>query len=151
MIRLATALALVVALSGACGDGDKEPETAPGPSTSSPDSTSVSASASETQSLAPLMTLREVCPEVEAALPGGMIPKRGPMNTFVGQLNHLQSTGDVEAQNALELLLPASSELQQVIALSGTGSLLTDTLSAWIDAISAFAKRCKAAGSSALQ
>lgn len=151
MIRSAIALALMVALTGACGDGDSEPESAPSPSTSSTDSASVSPSASESQSLAPLMTLREVCPEVEAALPGGAIPERGPMNTFVGQVNHLQSSSDVEAQNALELLLPASTELQRVIALSGTGSLLMDSLSAWLDAISAFAKRCKAAGSSALQ
>lgn len=58
---------------------------------------------------------------------------------------------DLEAHNALDILVEPTQKLQSAVLFEATGNELLDPLTAWIDSISAFAKRCKAAGSSALQ
>lgn len=97
------------------------------------------------------ITLADACPEVEAVLPNGFIPGFGKMSTYVDRLNELADEGDTETQNALELLTPAATDLMLAVARNATGSDLTEPLGAHLDGLSAFAKRCKAAGSSALQ
>lgn len=94
------------------------------------------------------LTLVDVCPQVEAALPGGMLPSKGRWIDFVADLTNLSLRSDRETQNALELVS------RPVIASLGKKRSGIEALDAAdrIDAgLNAFAERCKAAGSTALQ
>jgi hypothetical protein len=115
------------------------------PADASPTSTSASTPTPEP------VTLRETCPEIEAALPGGYLPEADRIATFLGDLASLQEQGDTETKNAIELLRPATATYHDAVATDAPAGDMLDAHSAWLDAISAVAERCKAAGSSALQ
>lgn len=96
-------------------------------------------------------SLRETCPDIEAALPGGYMPEAPKMADFLGELASLEEQGDTETKNAIELLRPATAEFHDAIATDAPPADKLDAHSAWLDAISAVADRCAAVGSSALQ
>lgn len=137
--------AALIVLTG-CGSDDSGGSVGP----TDPQTVVVTEMATPTPA-APEMTLKEICPQVEAALPGGMIPTAPKLQAFISSLQTQLEQGDVEAQNAIPLLFGPTQDLYAVIAAGGQGSDLTDALGPYIDGISAFANRCKAAGSSALQ
>jgi hypothetical protein len=143
---LVVALLAVAALSGCGSDSDSTAK----PAAKSASSTPTAPSATPTTE-APVVTLREICPQVESALPGGMIPKYMAMSAFYDTLGTLRDSGDLEAQNALDLLIGPTGDLETEIQYDSRGEPLNSAMSAWLDGISAFADRCKAAGSSALQ
>ena len=120
-------IALLLPLA-ACGS---EPEVAAQPEASSP------APATE-----PRQGLVEICPEVEAALPGSL-GEESERQEFLTFLATTREAGDVEAQNALDLLIERVEEYPNLD--------IFDARAGYRDGISAFATRCAAAGSSALQ
>lgn len=133
--RMVVAVGAVLLLAG-CGGGSG--------------SASVGAAAT---SKAPAETLRQVCPQVERALdPYEFGPvKQSEIHRFQLDVLHLQSHADLEASNALRLLVQANG---QALAVYSDGQTLLPGAEAAgdvLDGIDAFAKRCKAAGSSALQ
>lgn len=102
------------------------------------------------------MTLKEICPQVEAALPSDYLPEADQLKTFAGALQALSLGGDLEAQNAIPLLLQPTEDYYEVVTTGKQhGAAALDKLFAadqeFLRGIDAFAKRCKAVGSSALQ
>lgn len=117
-----------------------------------PESTGTTSTSTSTSTPTPEpVTLRETCPEIEAALPGGYLPKADRMATFLGDLASLQEQGDTETKNAIDLLRPATATYHDSVATDAPIGDQLDAHIAWLDAISAVADRCEAAGSSALQ
>ncbi|GAB6983546.1 hypothetical protein JCM10369A_00700 [Nocardioides pyridinolyticus] len=95
------------------------------------------------------LTLKDICPKVESALPGEMQPKPAALERFAAQLNDLREQGDREAQDALDLLItPTEVYLDQA---SAQDPELPNANLAWLVGIDELAERCEAAGSSALQ
>lgn len=133
--------ALMVCLLGSGCSGDAEPKSA-----KAVEETTSSATAEVEP-----MAMTDVCPEVEAALPSAYIPGVSKMIDYVDRLNELAEQGDTETQNALELLIPQAEDLRDAVIADARGSELLDPLRAHLDGVTAFADRCKAAGSSALQ
>lgn len=129
-------------LAGCGGGSDDAPDTTAPPAEAS----------SETTSEAPAMTMIDVCPEVEAALPeaDGLLPDPQDVLAFERTLNELRAKSDTETQNALDLFTAGTTELLDASSGGDAGAIL-DARGAWRDAIGGFADRCKAAGSSALQ
>lgn len=129
-------LALVAsALAGGCSttDGD-QPAAKP---------------SSATSSAAAAMTLKDICPQVEAALPAGTYPSAAKLQRFAVQIAHLSAGGDHEAQTALALLgHPTDVYLRAERAKDPS---VFDAHQGWLDGLDALARRCKAAGSTALQ
>jgi hypothetical protein len=135
LLRLGVMLAAVPLLVACAGGSDVEP-------TSSPDSSSSAAA----------LTMTEVCPEVEAALPGGMLPSRGQLSRFRATLGQLAAKSDLETQNAIEVLTAGADAMSKAYGLhDGDPSAMVDGSRAWDAGISQFADRCGAVGSSALQ
>jgi hypothetical protein len=134
-----------IALSG-CADSDSTPDAA------TPRESSVTASSSltpEPSGPAPTSepaTLRETCPQVEAALPSDSYARGPRWAQYLAELTMLYSAGDLETQNALDVLIPAIQDL----ALSDSSTYL-DAHIEMLHALDTMAERCKAAGSSALQ
>lgn len=133
---------LLTSCGGGSGPGPASEASKPSPSPSS---------TPEPELEPELVSMLQACPEVEAVLPNGFIPGFGKMSTYVDRLNELDELGDTETQNALGLLIPAATELMLAVARDARGSELTDPIGAHLDGLSAFANRCAASGSSALQ
>lgn len=134
------AAAVLAAAAGGCSSTEKTPEEKP----------SSSPSSSSTPTPQP-RTLRETCPDIEAALPNGYLPKADRMATFLGELADLEERGDTETKNAIELLRPATAEYHDAVATDAPATDVLEAHMAWLGAISAVADRCKTVGSSALQ
>lgn len=126
MMRLAAALVTAALLVAGCSSDDTSPS----------DSTSAA------------VTLHDSCPQVEAALPEGMLPSAAKWETFATELNDLASNGDTETQNALASLQDAVNDLA---ADPPAGPKYLDAHGALLTALDNLAARCKAVGSSALQ
>lgn len=121
--------ALPLLLCAACGTDDGEPSS--------------TASSQE-----PATSLRESCANVEAALPGGLVPPARRWRQYATELDAIAETGDTETKNALEGLQRAVDELA---ADPAAGLPLLDAREALHGALDNLAGRCKAVGSSALQ
>lgn len=127
-------VALSVLLTAGCGGGGAG------------DASSKRLAASPT---VPAMTLKEVCPQVEQALPQAMLPSAVRLGTFSDRLTELTDKGDLEAKNALGLLQAATVKFE--VVADEQGQPLVEGSQGFVSAIRDFAKRCKAVGSSALQ
>ena len=135
---VAVSVAVLALALGACGSGEDEAaESAQAPS-----------SAASSSSAAPALTLREACPEVEAAMPGGMLPPASRWEQFSADLDALAEQGDTETQNALAGLQDSAEVLASDPA---NGSPLVDATQAYLTSLDNFADRCRAVGSSALR
>jgi hypothetical protein len=128
----ATALLLVSACGGTVEEASSEP---------------ASAITSAGPSLQPA-SLREACPEVEAAMPEGVIPSAARWQKFSVELDELAVAGDVETKNALENLEEAVDRLAED---PPAGQAYLEAHQALLDAIINLADRCEAVGSSALR
>ena len=95
------------------------------------------------------MSLKDMCSEVESALPADMRPKPAALDRFAEQLNDLNEQGDSEAQEALSVLITPTAAYTDLA--DAEDSELANANLAWLVGIDDFAQRCKAAGSSALQ
>ncbi|MCW2779714.1 MAG: hypothetical protein JWR35_163 [Marmoricola sp.] len=94
-----------------------------------------------------LTTLRETCPQLEAALPSGFPTDQETLN-FTRRLVALSTAGDTETRNAIRLLGDAVAGLVEAPD-SGLGYI--EANQKYLSAIGDFAGRCKTVGSSALQ
>lgn len=137
-MRILTLL-LVSSLFTACGGTtQKDDDAAP-------------QSASPTATASPALTMSEVCPQVETLL-GGVSDLADGSQEFADSayrfvntdIAELKIRADEESRNALALFDQFEDKL-----LKGGTALELD--GAFLDAVDAFANRCKAAGSSALQ
>lgn len=133
----ATLALAALALAGCQGGGSAGGKESPEPSSPT------------TSSSAPVATLKDTCPLVEQALPKAYLPTAAKLTSFSDRLEELAAQGDAETQNAIELLAAPTRDYIEVADQSG--GPLADAMLAFLNGISAFAKRCKAAGSSALQ
>lgn len=128
----AVAVALTWALAGCDGGGGASPKE----SSSSP--------AAEGMIV--------VCPKVEAAIPSNMgVPSLEQLNRLHEALVQIQTSADLEASNAVGLLIFG---VEQGIDAYTDGATTMPALAAsraLLDGLDAIAGRCKAAGSSALQ
>jgi hypothetical protein len=153
-MRLNTGLALgclLVALStSACGGGD-DSSTEPG----SPPTTAEASSSTPTPTPTPTPaaeTLVQICPEVEAALPRDlMVPDQPQLSQIRTAMLGIQQHADLEAQNALQLFLDGIAQAQDAYRDTTDPLPAVSASQAFDDGLSAFADRCKAAGSTALQ
>lgn len=107
----------------------------------------------ETTTAQPELNMMDVCPAVEDALPGRFADTARPpkLEVLRADLVELHDQSDLESQNALDLMIGA---VDQALGAYEDPEALLPTLDAsgyMLDGISAFATRCKAAGSSALQ
>jgi sulfite reductase alpha subunit-like flavoprotein len=127
--RCAVAATLAFALA-ACGETDA-PE-AP-------------ASEQSPSSAATPVGLREICPRVEADLPG-LKASGEAWRDFNASLGAVFETADLEAQNALRLLAPGTKAMQRLAEKGGIPVGAEMTLN---DSLQDFGARCRTAGSSA--
>lgn len=118
------ALVLLLSLAACGGDGEAS-----------------SAEPSETESVAPA-TLKETCPQVEAAIGKDWDVARD-------EVQALSDAGDLETQQAVERVIAALTTLAERKNL--TGMALLDARAAIRDSLSGLADRCNAVGSSSLQ
>lgn len=137
LIKTAAAVAMVLALAG-CGGSDSTGSAEPKPSASLSSTTAAPAAA----------TLKDTCPQVEAAI-DGMDFDSDPADLAAAEQTvlALSAAGDVETQNALEPVLTALRKSQTATQ----GETSADAFDAWTDAGRTIGDRCKAAGSSAFQ
>lgn len=127
-------LALFVALT-ACSDDSKD-QGAGEPAASS----SVKGLASA--------TLKDTCPQLEAAISGiDIVSPPGKITAAQGAVQELSDRGDTETQNALTNVVVALGQLRT--AEQGQGSL--DARNSMRAALDNLADRCAAVGSSAMQ
>ena len=84
-------------------------------------------------------TLKATCPQVEAALPNDSY-SRSAMFELADRLRDLRNVGDVETQNAIDILRRPTSE----VANASGGLDLVEAHAAWLRALDNFALRCKA-------
>lgn len=130
---------LLAATLGACG-GDAEDDAGKGAETS------------ETPSAEPELTMRDVCPMVEDALPkNGFKAGADGFQSFADELEVLHAQADPEAQNAIEEARAGTDRLVKVLESGKTGLFASEGEEAFLQGMNAMARRCKAAGSSALQ
>ena len=131
------ALAVIagLALAGCGGDAaDEQAEAAP--STAAP-----------TTSEAAELTLKDICPQIESALPE-LDATATQWEEFLTLIDGLSGQADLEAQNALKVLRPGAQSAFRVAERGGMPIIAEMDVS---DSVGGFAERCKAAGSSALQ
>ena len=126
-----------ILLTSACG-GSNEPAQSSKPS---PDA---STSAPETRKV----SLHDSCPQVEAALPSGVVPPASRWQGFADKLTGISEAGDLETENALTGLQEAAGMLA---ADPANGQPYLDARQALLEALDNLATRCEAVGSSALQ
>lgn len=129
-----TALALVLT---ACGGGAADDAEVPG---GTPSSKAVA------------LTMKDVCPLVEDALPAHGF--RGGVRTFekfLTALDDLHARADNEAQNGLEKAQKGTAKLIAVLETGATGLYASEGEDAFLNGLTNLSQRCKAAGSSALQ
>lgn len=93
------------------------------------------------------VALVDACPDIEAGLPTGAFPSAEQWSAYNAELSELAEAGDVETQNAIEVLRPAVVEL----AANPGGSELLDARASLRSALGTVAERCASVGSSALQ
>lgn len=131
-----------VVLTTSCSSGDEPTEGSAGATpTSTPEVTEVAPAQ---------LALVEVCPQVEQALPESNPPEGAEYDGLVSALGDLYDVADPEARNALEVMIEPLREVGRLSGEQGPEAFL-DARQAYRDAIEAFAGRCAAAGSSALQ
>jgi hypothetical protein len=126
------AAALLATLLAACGSG--EPTSGDSPA-SSPSVTTTANS------------LKDTCPQVEAALPTGLVPPSSKFEAARVEIQGLSDSGDVETQNALDGLVKALAAMRD----ASPGGEYVDASQKLLAALDDLAIRCKAVGSSALQ
>lgn len=140
--RTAAALVLLGALAAGCGAGDDKAPSSK--QTGSPSSSSPPSPALE--------DLQAVCPKVEAALPAGMlVPSPEQLVQIHNEVMAIEAGADLEAKNALELFMRGMTDAVNAYNDASDPAPGLTVSQAFDDGLSAFAERCKAAGSSALQ
>ena len=102
-----------------------------------------------TASEAGTMTLKDTSAEDESSLTADMRPKPAALERFAEQLKDLNELSDLEAQDALSVLITPT--VMYTDHADAEDSELANANLAWLVGIDEFAERCKAAGSSALQ
>jgi hypothetical protein len=140
----------VLALATTAGCGTDEPAA-------SKADAGGAAKAKETPSAsaAPKATMVQTCPKVETAMKRAHaddwlpIPSPRQADQMMTSLHALAEAGDEETRNALTLMRDPIDAL--VAKYPSPGEEMTDAWGALLAGIDGFAKRCKAAGSSALQ
>ena len=138
MKRAAIGGLALIALT-ACGNTDASSDD----TKAEPEPTVTSSSA------APQLSLRESCPQIEAGLPEDTIlSEPAEWRAYAEQLAQIAAQGDVETQNAVDLL---QTEVGTLAMDPERGMETIDASIALLDALDTVAKRCKAVGSSALQ
>lgn len=139
MKRTLVALVLPLAFVAGCG-GDSE-ESSSAPSFTPIDSRTIKPAGDQ-------MKLVDACPLVEQALPGGTLPEASEWVAAASTLRSLRTIADVEAQNALDLLIPA---VEVMASDPAPGQEFLDAEGGLLAGLDGLANRCKAVGSSALQ
>lgn len=122
---------MLVGLLAACGSG--EPTSGDSPA-SSPSVTTTANS------------LKDTCPQVEAALPG-IMASSSKIEAARVEIQGLSDSGDVETQNALDGLVQALAAMRDATP----GGEYVDASQKLLAALDDLAIRCKAVGSAALQ
>jgi len=97
------------------------------------------------------LSVKDVCPEIEAALPPDVMTETDAVKQFGDRLLELHAESDTEARNAIDLLGPATLNLREALEADAGGSEFLDVRARFLDGLNAVARRCKAAGSTALQ
>lgn len=150
-VTVAMVIAAVVVLAG-CGGDNASGNAKAGPAKTTP-ATPTSQTPTIAASPTPVgLSLLEICPQVEAALPRDlMVPDQPQLAQIKSTMEPIFQSADLEAQNALQLFIDG------IDAASAAYQDTTDPVPAitasqeFDDGLSAFANRCKAAGSTALQ
>jgi hypothetical protein len=142
MQRSVQAGVALLALAAGCG-GSVEGAADP-----TPQARSTSADPTPATSPPPAVSLRESCPQVEAALPGGAVPPAAKWREFSAKLDRIAAAGDLETKNAVQNLQQAADALA---AGPPAGDAYLDASEDFLDAVSDLAGRCRDVGSSALQ
>jgi hypothetical protein len=153
MRLLVGALVAGLLVVGGCGgDGQDSQGSNPSPAEETASSTPQSTPTPSPTPTPAGLSLLQICPQVEAALPRNMdVPSQAQLAQVKTAMSSIFQTGDLEAQNALQLFLDAidaASAAYQDPNETVPGITASED---FIDGLSAFANRCKAAGSSALQ
>lgn len=108
-----------------------------------------SAAASAAKTPITLTTLRDTCPEIEFGLPDGTIlVEPSEWVTYLEKLHRLRDTGDTEAKNVIDKLIPP---VEVWANDPDQGQPTSDAVGGLIEALNTIADRCKSVGSSALQ
>ncbi|MDT0188071.1 hypothetical protein Q9S36_48575 [Microbacterium sp. ARD31] len=148
--RALAGLSIALVVSG-CGGEDRASR---GPSA---DATSnETSSESNTETPAPAVSLRDVCPEIEAPLLADdepLIPTYDTLEEMSSAALDGLVNGDTETKNAVEPFIDSLAPIKDHVRTGGMTGNMTDSEAAriLIDALDQLARRCKAAGSSALQ
>ena len=96
-------------------------------------------------------TMVDVCPQVEASLPADiMVPTRKQLRAIQADIEEIRADADLESDNALKLLLAGLADAEAAFDSEEIMPAL-EVSEKFDGAIGAFADRCEAAGSSALQ
>jgi hypothetical protein len=132
-MRLAVWVVVLAAWLAGCSSGDEVESPEPTPTS------------------APALTMRDICPMVEDALPKGFGAGVGNFRAFADKLDSLHNRADPEARNAVEEAQAGTRKIIKTMESGKTGLFASEGEEAFIDGLTALAGRCKAAGSSALQ
>jgi hypothetical protein len=140
LFGVAIALAAPAIISG-CGGGASS--TAGDPETS--------ASSAVASVEVPTVGMLDACPQVESMLPKATVPGAIALSALEDQLVTLRASADLETQNALDFMIQGVDDA--VTAYTDPDAVMpaVDAMQAYLGGISTFAKRCRTAGSSALQ
>jgi hypothetical protein len=97
---------------------------------------------------APAISLRQSCPQIEAALPTGVVTPASEWQQFGLRLSEIADAGDLETKNAL---MGLQSAVDILASDPANGQPALDAEQSLLAALDNLAIRCKAVGSSALQ
>jgi hypothetical protein len=123
-----------------------------GDSSSGTTSASTAAAVPTTTAAAPKATLLEACPAVEAALPKNLlVPDAAQLAQIRAAVQAITDGADVEAVNAMQLFIDGIDAAAAAYQDSNDPMPGLTASEAFDNGLSAFAHRCKVAGSSALQ
>lgn len=134
MREVVVSVVLVLSVAG-CGGQSDTPSSEAGEAKPSPVTEQVS--------------LRDACPQIEAAFPSTDQPESPAWQEFSDLLAELSETGEVETKNAIATLEPPVDEFASEEPLEGLPFL--EARSAMRGAVSTLRDRCEAVGSSAFQ
>jgi hypothetical protein len=137
MIRTATfAAASLIALAGCSNSSDGNDDSNGSPIAVASTTTATAA------------TLKETCPEVEAAIRGvDIISAPAQIAAAEEKVQALSDDGDTETQNGLAPVL----EVLEQMRTAKQGQEANAAFGAWTDAVAGLADRCATVGSSAFQ
>ena len=139
----------VTLLATACGSSSSDAGVSPSPTTA----TSATSASSSDAPAAGTVALNEICPQVEYALPAGVLDDSSDsvslddLSSFLTALAQYQAEGDTESDAAIG---PLDDAVDQLVTRGAGGKQPTGAQWEAIDsAIHRLAARCAAVGSSA--